>query len=119
MDNINVKSPELPICTDPFSDAEYDMALKQTKNTYGHDGIPSFLYKSLDVKDVLLPILNNMLATGKAPNELLVTAILPIPKGAKKFTPENSRGISILTVVTKIYNRLLLNRMRDHIEPCL
>ena len=60
-----------------------------------------------------------MLATGKAPDELLVTAILPIPKGVKKFCPKNSRGISILPVATKIYNRLLLNRIRNHIEPCL
>ena len=70
------------------------------------------------VKD-LLSLCSNMLSTGKAPEELLVTAILPIPKGNKKFCPANSRGISILPVVTKLYNRLLLNRIRDHIEPKL
>ena len=119
MDNITTAKPELPICTGPFSVGELEVALKQTKDTYGHDGIPSLLYKCVDLKDILLPIFNNMLATGKAPQELLVTAILPIPKGAKKFCPENSRGISILPVATKVYNRLLLNRISSHIEPRL
>ncbi|MCP4486191.1 MAG: reverse transcriptase family protein, partial [Gammaproteobacteria bacterium] len=117
--SINTAKPELPISTSPFSADELDTALKQTKDTYGHDGIPSLLYKCVDLRNILLPIFNDMLATGKAPEELLVTAILPIPKGVKKFCPENSRGISILPVATKIYNRLLLNRIRTHIEPRL
>ncbi|MCP4486013.1 MAG: RNA-directed DNA polymerase [Gammaproteobacteria bacterium] len=119
MDDITVAEPELPISTSPFTIEELETALKQTKDTYGHDGIPSLLYKSVDLNDILLPLFNNMLDTGKAPEELLVTAILPIPKGSKKFCPENSRGISILPVATKIYNRLLLNRIRSHIEPRL
>ena len=119
MGSITVAKPELPICTGPFSADELDTALKQTRDTYGHDGIPSLLYKCVDLNDILLPIFNNMLETGKAPDELLITAILPIPKGVKKFCPENSRGISILPVATKIYNRLLLNRIRNHIEPRL
>ena len=119
MGSITVSKPELPILTSPFSKDELAAALKQTKDTYGHDGIPSLLYKCVDLDLTLLSLFNNMLATGKAPEELLVTAILPIPKGVKKFCPENSRGISILPVATKIYNRLLLNRIRSHIEPCL
>ena len=98
MGSITVAKPELPICTGPFSADELATALKQTRDTYGHDGIPSLLYKCVDLNDILLPIFNNMLETGKAPDELLITAILPIPKGVKKFCPENSRGISILPV---------------------
>ena len=119
MGSITVAKPELPIITSPFSTEELATALKQTRDTYGHDGIPSLLYKCVDLDTTLLSLFNNMLETGKAPDELLVTAILPIPKGVKKFCPENSRGISILPVATKIYNRLLLNRIRSHIEPCL
>ena len=119
MESIDVSKPELPIMTSPFSAEELSTALKQTKDTYGHDGIPSMLYKCVDLDTKLLSLFNNMLATGRAPEELLVTAILPIPKGNKRFCPENSRGISILPVATKIYNRLLLNRIRSHIEPRL
>ena len=71
------------------------------------------------MNDILLPLFNTMHSTGTAPEELLLSGILPIPKGNKKFSPENSRGLSILPVVTKIYNRLLLNRIREHIEPKL
>ena len=119
MESIDVSKPELPIMTSPFSAEELSTALKQTKDTYGHDGIPSLLYKCVDLDTTLLSLFNNMLATGRAPEELLVTAILPIPKGNIRFCPENSRGISILPVATKIYNRLLLNRIRSHIEPRL
>ena len=119
MDDTTVAEPQLAINTSPFTTEELEAALKQTKDTYGHDGIPSLLYKSVDLNNILLTLFNDMLATGKAPDELLVTAILPIPKGTKTFCPENSRGISILPVATKIYNRLLLNRIRSHIEPRL
>ena len=118
LNNIEVKDP-LPISTDPISSDEYNTALKQLRDTYGHDGIPSFIYKIIDVEDKLLPILNNILYSGTPPSELLITAILPIPKGNSLFTPSNSRGISILPVVTKLFNRILLNRIREHVEPLL
>ena len=75
----------------------------------------------MDTSDILilLPIFNKMMETGKAPSELLLTAILPIPKGDSTFIPSNSRGISILPIATKLLNRMLLNRIRDHIEPRL
>ena len=41
MDNITVAKPEVPISQSPFSTDELVMGLKQTKDTYGHDGIPS------------------------------------------------------------------------------
>ena len=119
LDHFSVAEPPLPISTDSFTTEELDTALSQTRDTYGHDGIPSLLFKSIDLSHILLPLFNTMLATGTAPDELLLTAILPIPKGTSRFCPENSRGISILPVVTKLYNRLLLNRIRDHIEPLL
>ena len=118
LDSIDVKDP-LPISTDPISPDELNTALKQLRDTYGHDGIPSFVYKIIDVESKLLPILNNILESGTPPSELLITAILPIPKGNSLFTPSNSRGISILPVVTKLFNRILLNRIRIHVEPLL
>ena len=119
LENITVAEPQLPISTDSFTEDELHTALSQTRDTYGHDGIPSLLYKTVDLSKILLPLFNTMLATGSTPEELLLTAILPIPKRNKRFCPENSRGISILPVATKLYNRLLLNRIRDNIEPHL
>ena len=118
LDGIKVDSP-LPICTTDFTKEEYDKALKQTRDTFGNDGIPSLLYKTIDTRDILLPVFNDIMKTGKAPSELLLTAILPIPKGNSTFIPNNSRGISILPVATKLLNRMILNRVRDHLEPQL
>ena len=116
--DINVPNP-LPICTDQFSCEEYDEALKQLKDTTGLDGIPTSLFKSVDLCDVLLPILNQIYNTGIAPPEMLITGILPIPKGNTKFSPDNSRGISMLPVITKLLNRLILNRIRPYVDPLL
>ena len=53
------------------------------------------------------------------PDEMLLTGILPIPKGTSSFNPANSRGISMIPVITKLFNRMLLDRIRCHVEPLL
>ena len=116
--NINVPNPLL-ICTDHFSCEEYEETLKQLQDTSSLDGIPTSLFKSVDLCGVLLSILNQILDTGIAPPEMLLTGILPIPKGNTKFIPSNSRGISMLPVITKLLNRLLLNRSRAYVDPLL
>ena len=116
--NLTVDNP-LPIDTSPFTAEEYAAALKKLKNTSSLDGIPTSLFKDVDFCDTLLPILNNILLTGIAPDEMLLTGILPIPKGNSTFIPENSRGISMIPVITKLLNRMLLDRIRSHIEPLL
>ena len=117
-DNIDDNDP-LPIITDPFSEDEYFVALKQLKETSSLDGVPTSVYKNINLCPILLPILNSILLAGQAPPEMLLTGILPIPKGNSKFIPCNSRGISILPVITKLLNRLLLNRIRPHVDPLL
>ena len=45
LDHITVAEPQLSISTDSFTKEELDTALSQTRDTYGHDGIPSNLFK--------------------------------------------------------------------------
>ena len=116
--NLVVDNP-LPIDTEPFSKDEYHAALKKLKNTSSLDGIPTSVFKDVDLSSTLLPILNDILLTGIAPNEMLLTGILPIPKGTSSFNPANSRGISMIPVITKLFNRMLLDRIRCHVEPLL
>ena len=52
LDDLKVNNP-LPICTENFTREEYVQALKQTRDTFGHDGIPSMLYKVIDTSDIL------------------------------------------------------------------
>ena len=62
LDNISVADPPLAISTESFTEEEFSTALSQTRDTYGHDGIPSFLYKTIDLSHILLPLFNTMLS---------------------------------------------------------
>lgn len=116
--NLVVNDP-LPIETKPFTKEEYHGDLSCLKDTSSLDGMPTSLFKNVDLSDTLLPILNDILLTDVAPDELLLTGILPIPKGNSTVIPANSRGISMIPVITKLLNRMLLDRIHSHIEPLL
>ncbi|KAI8494372.1 hypothetical protein Bbelb_275980 [Branchiostoma belcheri] len=48
-----------------------------------------------------------------------VGGIVPIPKKGNLTLPDNYRGISLSQVAAKVYNRLLLNRLRPVIDKLL
>ena len=49
----------------------------------------------------------------------LRSQIIPIAKKGDLTLPTNHRGISLLPIAAKIYNKLLLNRIRAEVDPIL
>jgi hypothetical protein len=45
--------------------------------------------------------------------------IIPVPKSGDLSKTDNYRGISLICIIAKIYNRLILNRIRSIIDPLL
>ena len=45
--------------------------------------------------------------------------IIPVPKSGDLTNTNNYRGISLICIIAKIYNRLILNRIRSVIDPKL
>ena len=45
--------------------------------------------------------------------------ILPFPKKGDLGLPTNYRGITLMPIAAKIYNQLLLNRIRPQLESIL
>ena len=44
---------------------------------------------------------------------------MPVPKSGDLSKPDNYRGISLTCIIAKVYNRMILNRVRQAIDPLL
>ena len=118
---VNIVDATLPIETGPFTNDELQHVLKKMPNgkASGLDDIPAEVWKMGRFKNILLDICNGTLLKGQKPQEWSMSGIVPIPKKGNLSSANNYRGISLTSIAAKIFNRLLLNRCRPHIEPLL
>ena len=97
-----------------------NLVLKSLKNkALGPDKIRVILWKDPIFHQLLLELCNFALSNNISPSIWLQSQIIPIPKKGDLTLPTNYRGISLLSIAAKIYNKLLLNRRRPKIEPIL
>ena len=89
------------------------------KNTLGPDKLPAMLWKDPIFHQLLLDLCNYAKTSHVSPTIWLKSQIIPIPKKGDLTLPTNYRGISLLPIAAKIYNKLLLNRIRPEVEPIL
>ena len=105
----------------PFTAAELARAkstLRQGKSA-GPDDIPPEVYKYCDIDDITLEICNRAMMKNSKPDIWSLSNIIPVPKSGDLSKPDNYRGISLTCVIAKIYNRMILNRIRSAIDPGL
>ena len=53
------------------------------------------------------------------PDQWITNVIVPLPKEGDLSLMTNYRGISLLSIAAKVYNKILLNRIRDEVDPIL
>ena len=101
------------IDTDIFSLAEINIVIKQMKlgKAPGLDGILIEVWQLPKLRKDLLKFCNKTYL-GNKPPEWGISGIVPTPKKGDLNIPENYRGISLTQTAAKVYNRLLLNRIR-------
>ena len=111
----------MPIETGAFTTEELQAVLRKVSNgkAAGLDEIPAEVWKSGSFNNILLDICNGTLLRGEKPQEWSLSGIVPIPKKGDLSKASNYRGISLTSIAAKIFNRLILNRIRPHIEPLL
>ena len=87
----------------------------------GVDEVPVELLKNERVQEILLPILNNIdTAEGEAPDELLLARLIAIFKNKGSAADANNyRGIALMSLCAKLRNKMLLLRIRPHLDPLL
>ena len=85
----------------------------------GVDGIAPEVLKWVLIDDLELHISNKAFMDRELPRHWTIINIIPIPKSGDLTKTDNYRGISLSSVVAKVYNRMILNRIRPKLDPWL
>ena len=111
----------LDIPTSEFTTIELKSAIKNLKSSkaFGPDNIPAVIWKDPIFHDLLLKLCNFCLINKTGPSSWRTSQIIPVPKKGDLTLVTNYRGISLLPIAAKIYNKLILNRLLPKIEPIL
>ena len=112
---------QLPINTEPFTMAELTTVIKtmSLNKAAGYDNIPAEVWKSGSLNEELLNICSKALQNYNIPTAWSTSEIIPLPKKGDLGVTSNYRGISLTCISAKVYNKLLLHRIRPHVEPLL
>ena len=106
-------------CSVPTKE-EIIRAIKKTKNgkAAGPDSIPPEALKA-DVETIamiLLPLFEKIWREEQIPTDWKEGHIIKLPKKGDLTNCDNYRGITLLSIPGKIFNRILLERMRDAVD---
>lgn len=96
-------------------------ALKNNKAPGSDDVVTAELLKNGGsfIASTLLSLCNAIMSGADPPWQWTTNKIVPIPKKGDISLMTNYRGISLMSTGAKIYNRLLLNRLRPIIDTVL
>lgn len=83
----------------------------------GLDGISCKALKSVKnlILDKLTTSINKCLERGYFPESLKIAKVSPIFKSGKKDDPGNYRPISVLPIMSKIFEKIIYNRLDQHL----
>jgi|GEM_PF-4325002 len=104
-----------------ISSDELDSALKGSRSYScpGRDGIPTEVLKRVVLRPFLLQFFNHVLESGEIPKCWREAVILPLHKKGNPALLENYRGIALMSSMGKLYDKLLLNKLRRLLDPKL
>ena len=104
----------------PTSDLEIINIVKQfkPKTSSGYDNIPTDILKlSINyIASHLSIIINNSFIAGCVPENLKIAKVHPIYKSGDKSNICNYRPISVLPSFSKVYEKLVYNRLMNYLE---
>ena len=111
----------LDISTSTFTIQELEDAIKSLRGNKapGLDNIPSLIWKDPLFHDLLLRFCNRTFCSLRPPSAWTKSGIVPIPEKGDLTLPLNYRGISLIPIAAKIFNKLLLNRLVPAVDPLL
>jgi hypothetical protein len=66
--------------------------------------------------NMLHPLFEKMWNEGEMPNDWKYGLLIKIPKKGDIANCDNWRGITLLSVPSKVFTRVLLNRIKEHVN---
>ena len=84
----------------------------------GLDGLPAKFLKdgASTIAKPLSHIINMSITSGQIPKELKCAKIVPIYKKKLKTDPGNYRPVSILSIISKIFEKVVCEQLSDYLE---
>ena len=92
-----------------------------SSNASGPDCIPVVVLKNCEpeLSYILAKLFNNCLKESCFPDCWKVSWVVPVFKNnGERSTAKNYRPVSLLSVVSKVFEKLVNNRIVDHLEKC-
>ena len=111
----NINSMVMPL----IEEIEIVTIINSLKNSSpGWDGIPATLTKrllNLYIKPLTF-LINKSFSDGIFPDELKIAKVIPVYKSGLTMELNNYRPISVLNVFSKIYERIMYNKLIDFLD---
>ena len=107
--------------TEPFNETELKSVIAQLRpnKAPGSDNIPAEVLQYTNLHGVILTIMNLAFSTQTVPKLWLQHILIPVPKKGDLSKCDNYRGIALMSVLAKVYDKLLLHRIQPNIETLL
>lgn len=88
-----------------------------SKKSFGHDDIPlSVIKDNIDLlAHPISEIINNCINEGVFPDQFKLARVLPLLKKGAKTDPDNYRPISLLPVLSKLFEKVIKSRLVRHL----
>ena len=85
----------------------------------GEDGIMPEVLQRINIDDIILKHANSLLENNEKPDQFSILNLIALPKSGDLGVTDNYRGIALSSLVAKIVNKMLLNRIRPKLDPLL
>ena len=104
-----------------MDEVEKEIRKLNSKKATTFKSIPTkHLKENIDIcGPILHRLINTSIESSTFPDHLKIADIFPVFKKEDATNPKNYRPVSVLPLVSKIYERLIRNQLIEHIEKCL